>query len=483
MFQWSPATGAVSEDTLFNLAINATETTTYIRQIVNNACVQFDTIDIEVIPVANIEVTPDNPTLCPGESVQLNVTADQPIDSWEWMPSNGLSCDDCTDPVASPPSSITYQVTGEFMGCPSSAQVSVEVSPAPLYTFPNPAVICIGQSIVLNGSVDPNATYEWLDENGNVISTDPQPEVFPTENTSYTLNIANGICPSISDAISVEVIQDFVLTVSEDLTICQEEMVTLSAEPTGTNVFFTWEDENGNTQAGSYLDIPGNTLQPGSSNTYTVTASTPMGCFTYVDEVTVDIFPTSFSLDSVFLNQMDTLNGLYEGAEISLSAFTTPQPIPGGTYEWYFNGSLFSTTSNGESGTFNIPELPGNLLPQDSAYITLNISSADGCAQTWSETFSWINNPVEFPNVFTPNGDGSNDFFSAVSIVPVDVKNIRIWDRWGKMVYNNEDNSGSWDGKEGGNDVLSDVYIYEIQYSIQGADNIYTKRGDVTLLR
>ena len=38
---WQPATGALSADTLFNLVVNATETTTYQRVLTNNACLRY----------------------------------------------------------------------------------------------------------------------------------------------------------------------------------------------------------------------------------------------------------------------------------------------------------------------------------------------------------------------------------------------------------------------------------------------------------
>ena len=481
MFQWNPAIGAISEDTLFNLAISAIETTTYVRQITNNACATTDTIEIVVIPVANIEITPQDPEICPGETVQLNATADQQIDEWEWSPEVGLSCSDCTDPIASPPSTITYQVTGEFMGCPSSAQVTVSVSPPPVFQLPNPAFICAGESIILNNLADQNATYEWLNEDGSLLSNDPQPEVSPDSTSIYTLNISNGVCPDVSEEITVNVIQDFTFSVSEDMTICQEDalILTASVEPEGANVSFVWEDPSDSTVTATFYEIPAGTLLPGSSNTYIVTAASSMGCFTYVDEITIDVFPTSFSLDSVLSNQMDTL---YEGVEISFTAFTTPQPVPNATYEWSFNDQVYATTNNGESGPFNAPELPDN-VGSELGVFSLSIISGDGCSQTWSDTLLWLDNPVEVPNVFTPNEDGTNDVFSTVSIVPVDIKSIRIWNRWGKLVFDNEDDQDAWDGSLNDEAAASDVYVYEIQYSIPGSENVYTERGDVTLLR
>lgn len=97
---------------------------------------------------------------------------------------------------------------------------------------------------------------------------------------------------------------------------------------------------------------------------------------------------------------------------------------------------------------------------------------------------------VYFPNVFTPNGDGINDYFSPFTGVGVDnVLNFRIYDRWGELVYFQENflPGGSefpfgWDGKLRGKRASSGVYLYlsEVQF-IDGTVLLY--RGDVTIMR
>ena len=561
-FQWSPGIGAVSDDTLYNFAANAVETTTYYREITNNACSAIDSIEIIVIPVANIEVTPENPTLCPGETVQLIATADQPIDEWEWSPTNGLSCPDCPDPVASPPGTITYQVQGEFMGCPSSTQVTVEVLGAPNYAFPANPFVCMGDAIVLNTISDPNATYSWRDADGMEFSNDPQPTVSPSATTTYTLEIANGSCPPITDQITISVQEDFTLTVGDDMTICENENVLLTAEATSPSALFIWTDENGDVVS---PNIFAGMLQPGSSNIYTVTAfalgsSGTDTCFVYTDEIQIDVYEdftltvspdqtinsgesatleasadldgvtfiwsdeegiigmessltvspcnttlymveaihpneckvdtgwvtvnvlSSFSIDSLKAIDLDTVGKFYEGELINASVILTPANAIGITFEWYLDTQLIATTQDTFSGNFNLPELPEG-IDSDSIQIMVIAINSDGCEEPDTIKIEVLRNPVVIPNVFTPNGDGTNDEFTTVSIVPVDVVAISIWNRWGRKVYDNEDGMGSWDGNQDDKAAASDVYIYQIQYSIAGGSTIYTERGDVTLLR
>ena len=245
-FLWQPSTGAQSDDTLYNLAIVATVSETYIRTITNNACVQMDTIDLTVIPVADITVTPESSVICPGEEVQLLATSDDQVDAWTWSPEVGLSCIECPDPAATPPSSITYQVQAEFMGCPSFAQATVEVLTTPDIVFPDPPFVCVGESIVLNEMDDPDVTYSWQDETGNTFSNDAQPVVSPSQTTTYTVTASKSGCEPITESVTIIVQEDYNVNVQDLFFACANVEIDLEVSSSDPNVTFNWEDGNGN---------------------------------------------------------------------------------------------------------------------------------------------------------------------------------------------------------------------------------------------
>lgn len=90
---------------------------------------------------------------------------------------------------------------------------------------------------------------------------------------------------------------------------------------------------------------------------------------------------------------------------------------------------------------------------------------------------------LEFPNAFSPNGDGINDIYKAKkgwrSIV--EFRGI-IVNRWGQKLYEWRDPAGGWDGKYNGHDVKDGVYF--VQVIAKGADGKeYHIRKDVNLLR
>ena len=67
------------------------------------------------------------------------------------------------------------------------------------------------------------------------------------------------------------------------------------------------------------------------------------------------------------------------------------------------------------------------------------------------------------PNVFTPNGDGVNDYFEPVVSKQINEIDLAVLDRWGNVVYTTSDPNFKWDGVfERFNNGLSDgtlVYV------------------------
>ena len=64
------------------------------------------------------------------------------------------------------------------------------------------------------------------------------------------------------------------------------------------------------------------------------------------------------------------------------------------------------------------------------------------------------------PNVFTPNGDGTNDYF-VVDNHGIETLNMLIFNRWGAKVYEWNTTQNAWDGTGlDGEDVADGVYYY-----------------------
>jgi gliding motility-associated-like protein len=98
------------------------------------------------------------------------------------------------------------------------------------------------------------------------------------------------------------------------------------------------------------------------------------------------------------------------------------------------------------------------------------------------------NRLVRIPNVFTPNGDGLNDSFTAYNVkAGVGIDQLKIFDRWGEMIYLAKniplgDISKGWDGTFKGQKVNPGVYVYLILVKFLDGE-VLPFSGDITVLR
>lgn len=90
---------------------------------------------------------------------------------------------------------------------------------------------------------------------------------------------------------------------------------------------------------------------------------------------------------------------------------------------------------------------------------------------------------VVIPKAFTPNNDGLNDVLKIEYGAGLSQFNfLKIFNRWGRLVFESNDLNASWDGKVNGRDQDTDAYTYLIDYITYKNEHI-TKTGSVILLR
>jgi len=99
--------------------------------------------------------------------------------------------------------------------------------------------------------------------------------------------------------------------------------------------------------------------------------------------------------------------------------------------------------------------------PDSTQYFSLSIY--DGCNQEIHDSvLVWNQCPVENINVFTPNNDGINDFFVPINLDDYPNPSVLVYNRWGKLVYANENYQYDWDGThfKSGNELNDGLYYY-----------------------
>lgn len=98
---------------------------------------------------------------------------------------------------------------------------------------------------------------------------------------------------------------------------------------------------------------------------------------------------------------------------------------------------------------------------------------------------SCVNNGVYIPNIFSPNGDGINDFFEM--LLPANstiqqVQQVQIIDRWGNLVYATKNSLPKWDGHFKGKLLTPAVFRYAIVLELANG-RTELLQGDVSLVR
>ena len=316
-------------------------------------------------------------------------------------------------------------------------------------------------------------TYRWQSPQNSSLDVNTAPlRVAPRTTTTYTLTAQRGRCPAVQVQTTVFVVQPADLTVPITQRICPGQSVTLVADgtaPNGVQESFRWSWNNGqNTASGPSLTV--NNLTRTTTFNVTYTYGPNCGTITKAVVVEVDNVPTinGFSYDPP---EAQT-EGLPQGSTLTIRALTTPANPSGVTYTW---------KANGEAITGNALSVQHKPTADPTTY-SLTIKTATGCEVNASTPPIRVVPPqFDIPNAFTPDGDGNNDFFRVVYKGNIEIREFRVWNRWGQTVFNSVNPEG-WDGNVGGKPAPSDVYVYKIRIVFPDGKE-FNRQGDVTLIR
>jgi gliding motility-associated-like protein len=110
------------------------------------------------------------------------------------------------------------------------------------------------------------------------------------------------------------------------------------------------------------------------------------------------------------------------------------------------------------SSTITVP--PNYITELTNAYYVYVV---DACFKTITSDTIWVHNqcPVSFANVYSPNGDGVNDIFLIPNIDDYEAVKLTIFNRWGNVIYQDDDYSNNWDlTTYTGTTLTEGVYFY-----------------------
>jgi gliding motility-associated-like protein len=144
--------------------------------------------------------------------------------------------------------------------------------------------------------------------------------------------------------------------------------------------------------------------------------------------------------------------------------------------KWYLDNLFF-----GNDETLNIT------FDEPGTYELLLICDNDfNCPDTTSVVMNvFYDLQVFVPNAFTPNGDGTNDFFlpSIFGDFSPDGFEMLIFNRWGEQIFSSKTIDIGWDGSYKGKLVQEGVYIWKIRISRLSSAEVKEFKGHVTILK
>ncbi|MCA6364075.1 MAG: gliding motility-associated C-terminal domain-containing protein [Bacteroidetes bacterium] len=475
-FSWTDANNVVigTATNQNTHALNALCGGTYTLLVTDaNGCTDTQNVQVNEPPQVTALLTAAPQTICIGQTTTLTGTpgggSGGPY-TFNWSPVVTGSGAVVTD---TPNATTTYTlVVRDINGC-AAAPVTITVTvypPLSAQLSANPAAVCVGQPSTLTavpgGGNGGPYTYTWLPAGtgGNSATATVNPAV----TTTYTVIVDDGCTtPTASATVTVTVnpppTVSFTGTPLNGCAPLQVVFTNTSTAANNPNCF--WDFGDGFTSANC-----------NPTHIYTAT-----GCFdvtlTYTDDngcQATTVMPgyvcanpsavADFSFSPV---NTTVLNPTVNFTDLSTGATT---------WTWDFDQLGSSTDQN---PVFTFPsEVAGCYDVQLIANNTYNCP--DTSVQEVCVLPEFI---IYFPNAFTPNADGENEFFTGYGI-GIATFELYIFDRWGNMIYFTDDMNQGWDGRvKGQPDIcMQDVYVWKCKVvDVLGQKHAYI--GHVTLIR
>lgn len=390
----------------------------------------IDSIIVQYFEVIQSVSLGRDTTLCPGETLNLNVETIA-AKSYLWQ-------DGSTNPTFTIQQAGNYSVTIED-NCGNSVKDEIIVNYFAVLEnldLGGDTSLCPGERLILNASDPAAISYLWQDGSAKSELTVDQPGI-------YSVTLSDNCGNVLSDSIELTYYQLITsIDLGEDETLCEGESRILNAsDPAAAS--YLWQDGS----TGSTFEVE----QPGI---YTVVVHDNCGN-SATDEVRI-----RFDEAPIADLGPDTL--VCEGSVYLLNA--KAQDV---NYYYWQDGTVDHSFAVTEPGVYSV--VVGNACGFNTSQVTIEFEYCGPCR-------------TAVPNAFSPNGDNVNDKFEIFSECSFTKFDLRIFDRWGMQVFASQNPNNQWDGTLRGTPLKTGVYIWRLAYEADDGSS-GTLSGDCTLLR
>jgi gliding motility-associated-like protein len=207
---------------------------------------------------------------------------------------------------------------------------------------------------------------------------------------------------------------------------------------------------------------------PQTTTTYRVIGTDDKKCFTDTGFVTVKVYP----VPDVEAGPDKTIN---VGQSVDITPVISSDVT---SVYWLPAPGIIRKNTDGIT-----------VKPNETTQYTLEVTNGGGCKTRDKVTIFVICNGANIflPNTFSPNGDRRNDIFYPRGTGLFSIKTLRIFDRWGEVVYEKSNflpntEAAGWDGTYKGRLQNPDVFVYTVDIVCDNSA-VLTLKGNVALLQ
>ncbi len=451
-YSWSPIISIINPLSASPLVFPYLTTTYSVIVTDLNSCTTSDDVIVTWLPPPPVNAGIDT-EFCIYDTIQLNASGGI---SYLWQPPTGLNNIQISNPLASPVLSQTYTVlVTDALGCTKNDEIFVLVNPLPPTNAGQDITMCSGTSIYLNGSG--GIIYNWSPGFSLSDSTISNPIASPDSPLVYTLSVIDTNGCKNSDSIQVDILYPFNAIVKDDTCICLNDTAQLWATVLNTYQYnYKWTPLIGLSNS----EISNPTSSPTLETTYTVIVYDGL-CYADTDSVVICVY----ELPEVFAGYDQTI---IAGNSTELQAST----INSGTFAWAPDSTLSCKTC---LITYAFPIVT-------TSYI-ITITDLNSCKDNDTTIVDVVCTDASLfaPNAFTPNGDGLNDKFELEGAGIASLNYLRIFNRWGELLFETNSLLQGWDGFFNQRIMPPDVYIYYLEAVCSNGQTI-RKQGNITLI-
>lgn len=361
--------------------------------------------------------------------------------------------------------------------------LEAKVYPTPIVTSVDSVVTCSGIALnhLLKATVA--STYQWIaadnastsgeptsTQTGNTISSTIINSTLLSENVYYTVTpTSTALCLGLTDTLKVIVHPNPTMTGITDTLICGD------GSPVGVSLksdipsIYSWK-------TASNANVKGESVSAKINDTI---IDAILNSTTTLQTLTYTVIPTSIIGSCIGTEQLVTVQVAQPIAEFSFDPENGTPPITinftntsenSNTYEWIYGDGVKDTVS-----------VPSHTYTSPNVYTVKLVATNNRlCPDTASAEL--IIYKLIVSNVFTPNNDGINDYFTfnKVGIASLD---LEIYSRWGLKLFESHTVDAKWDGvNSSGKPSEEGTYFYLLKATgIDGQQ--YTEKGYINLIR